>query len=105
MDPYVKWKYAQKDWRTSTDEDAGKEPVWNESFRLPCTDFTADEKIKFSVMDENPLKDSIVGEVTVGVRDLVSKRGKNKHVILHDSKDCGFLVLCPTWEAHDLKEV
>lgn len=35
MDPYVKWKYAGKDWRTETDEEGGNEPVWNETFSLP----------------------------------------------------------------------
>jgi Ca2+-dependent lipid-binding protein len=34
QDPYVKWEYAKEMIQTTTKDDAGKEAVWNESFKL-----------------------------------------------------------------------
>ena len=43
MDPYVIIKYAGKEFKTKVMSEAGKTPVWNQSFQFPVTRFN--EKI------------------------------------------------------------
>lgn len=37
MDPYVIIRYGGRDVKTSTKNEAGKRPVWNETFTIPVT--------------------------------------------------------------------
>lgn len=51
------------------------------------------------------LIDSTVGDVSVGVHDLIFKRDKHRLALNYKSKEIGYLVLGPTWEPAEMKDV
>jgi Ca2+-dependent lipid-binding protein len=105
MDPYVKWVWQKKNYHTTTETDAGKEPVWQETFKLAITDFMNGDKIKFEVMDENVMKDALIGACDIPITDLVGKSGKVKVSLLYKNLDAGFIIVAPSWEHEDLKTI
>jgi Ca2+-dependent lipid-binding protein len=49
--------------RTKTKSEAGKKPVWNETFRFNVQN----NDLKVTVMDEDTMKDDLVGEGDINV--------------------------------------
>lgn len=63
QDPYCYIQLGAQRYRSRTKKEAGKKPVWNESFQ-----FTAmDNNLKITVMDEDVVSDDLVGEGNISV--------------------------------------
>ena len=63
MDPYVKFSYGELEFRTTEKTDAGKNPIWNETFQIDVIEL--EDEMSFSVMDANAMSDDVVGEATI----------------------------------------
>eukprot|EP00743_Colponemidia_sp_Colp-15_P001827 GILK01001992.1.p1 GENE.GILK01001992.1~~GILK01001992.1.p1 ORF type:complete len:153 (-),score=7.34 GILK01001992.1:350-808(-) len=73
MDPYVVLRYGVQIVKTSVKREAGKTPVWNETFKFR---FEGRGKLVLSAYDEDVLtRDDKLAQVTVDVPTLV-KDGK-----------------------------
>ena len=59
MDPYCILYIKEKEFRTSVKKEAGKQPIWNESFDIDVKDISDELTIK--VMDKNICIDQVVG--------------------------------------------
>ena len=55
MDPYVIIRYGGRDLKTSTKDEAGKKPIWNEDFSIPIR--SINERMEIIVMDKDITKD------------------------------------------------
>ena len=68
MDPFVKVTIGAKTVKTKVKEDAGKEPVWNETF-----EFTVDHKeddIFLEIHEEDAFSDDFIGDATFRISAL-----------------------------------
>lgn len=59
MDPFVQFEHLGKKYKTKVLDDAGKNPVWNQTIEIPL-DSIKDE-IKVTCYDEDFIMDSFVG--------------------------------------------
>ena len=95
QDPYVKMVYMGTKYKTRFHENAGKNPVWNQTFILQLGS-TGDD-IKLEVKDHDTIGATIIGQATIkasslcvngGVRDwfTVDFRGRSAGQILIESK-------------------
>jgi Ca2+-dependent lipid-binding protein len=62
-DPYCILRLGAQVQRTNTKNEAGKKPVWNQSFRFS----NPDNDLKVIVMDEDSVTDDLVGEADVDI--------------------------------------
>ena len=95
QDPYVKMVYMGTKYKTRVHENAGKNPVWNQTFILQLGSTTDD--IKLEIKDNVTVGATIIGQATIkasslcikgGVRDwfTVDFRGRSAGQILIESK-------------------
>lgn len=68
MDPFVRITYGQQQFKTIVKDEAGKNPVWNETFQIDVR-YIGDE-LKIEVIDEDVLTDDKVGEAKIKLYDL-----------------------------------
>lgn len=65
MDPYVKIRSSQGEYRTHTANSQGKHPFWNDSFQI---NLRGDSTIHVSVWDKDTFtKDDFLGETTINL--------------------------------------
>lgn len=60
MDPYCIVKYREEEHKTQTKNNAGKTPVWNQTFDLDIK-YIGDD-IEVSVLDEDVCKSDLIGQ-------------------------------------------
>ena len=97
MDPYVVIHNRFQKVRTVTQEEAGKEPVWNETVDLDVK-YIGDD-IKIWVMDENVTDSDIVGEASVKLSALCVNGGLDDWwTITYKGKKAGSLHLKGDWK-------
>jgi Ca2+-dependent lipid-binding protein len=65
MDPFVTIEYQGMEFKTKTIRNGGKRPQWNEIFEIDL--FSLSDDIKISIIDENVIKNDLVGEKTVNL--------------------------------------
>ena len=70
MDPYVKVTHGLMNCQTKVLRDAGKTPMWRESFNLVIKEHC--EKVVFEVLDEDVCQDDKVGQVAVDISKLIN---------------------------------
>ena len=71
MDPWCQVTTAYQKVRTRTLDGAGKTPNWETTFSIKvCND---QENIKFSVFDEDVMKNDTVGEETYTIKDIMKE--------------------------------
>ena len=58
MDPYLRIEINKEFFKTATDKKAGKQPNWYDIFEVRIAN---EGKMKLTVMDEDTLKDDVVG--------------------------------------------
>ena len=83
MDPYCIVKYGDKEVKTTTKQQAGQNPEWNETLTLENYN---GEDVTIIMEDENPVKDDLIGTLVLkgsqicegldGDFDLKTKLGK-----------------------------
>ena len=97
MDPYVVIHNRMQKCRTTTQEDAGKEPTWNETLDLDVKYIGDDMKIW--VMDENITSDSLIGEASVKLSSLCVNGGLDDWwTITYKGKKAGSLHMKGDWK-------
>jgi len=62
MDPYVMLEYKGGKYKTKTQDEGGKHPVWNETLTIPI-DGAINEKVRLSCYEEDYMKDDFVGDM------------------------------------------
>lgn len=95
MDPYAMWEYEGNQYKTTTKDNAGKKPVWNETFNMTVSkkDVGCGQNIQFSVMDKEGLgKDKLIADAAVSIDSLL-RNGDNDVPIMFKSKVAGNLHL------------
>ncbi|TNV76145.1 hypothetical protein FGO68_gene9742 [Halteria grandinella] len=71
MDPYVKIEHSGQVWKTTVKGQAGRFPIWNETFEVPIQD-VKDYLVKLSVYDSDFFKkDDFIGSVMLNVERLL----------------------------------
>ena len=63
MDPFVKFKYGELEFMTTEKSNAGKKPIWNETFQIDVK--SLEDNLILAVMDADPMSDDIIGEATI----------------------------------------
>jgi Ca2+-dependent lipid-binding protein len=63
QDPYCVLTLGKQQFRTKVKNEAGKRPVWNETFNFNG----GDNILKVKVMDQDTITDDVVGEGTVDI--------------------------------------
>ena len=97
MDPYVVVHNRMQRMRTATQEDAGKEPVWNETLELDVK-YIGDD-INIWVMDENVMTDACIGEASVKLSSLCVNGGLDDWwTITYKGKKAGMLHMKGDWQ-------
>lgn len=104
MDPYVKWTYGGKEYKTTVQSNAGKNPVWGEMFKLPVMDRKITMPITFTVMDEETFKDEEIGECAIEINQLLIPGNSCHKLMYKKSTSCGTLAWTSQWQ-EDTKEV
>lgn len=88
MDPFVQMQYfyPKRDKelsmpviRTSTKQEGGKNPVWNEIFDIPLYKTIKIGSILFTIYDKDVNKNDFIGHLKVSIEDLAVKMDKNKN--------------------------
>jgi Ca2+-dependent lipid-binding protein len=72
MDPFVVIDYDGKKYKTKVLDDAGKNPIWNQTIEVPIKSIK--DNLKFTCYDEDFIMDSCVGEAVFKVTELVGKK-------------------------------
>mmetsp|Transcript_48680 Transcript_48680/g.81036 ORF Transcript_48680/g.81036 Transcript_48680/m.81036 type:complete len:291 (+) Transcript_48680:322-1194(+) len=72
MDPYIIIRCGNEINRTSTKKDAGRNPVFNESFKFDITPST-NPSVSFVVKDSDVGKDDFVGEVVLNFGEMAAQ--------------------------------
>ncbi len=87
QDPYVKISYLGSEQRTRIHENAGKAPVWNQTFNFQIASVADD--FKFEVKDNDTFGATLIGAATIkassfcinnGVRDWFTFEFKGRSV-------------------------
>ena len=65
MDPFVKFSYGELEFRTTEKTDAGKNPIWNETFQIDVKGLG--DNLNLTVMDADRMSDDVVGEATIAL--------------------------------------
>lgn len=71
MDPFVELKIDEVSKKTTVKQEAGKSPVWNESFFFIIS--SLDSKLSLVVQDEDVTTNDIVGTTDVELRQDILK--------------------------------
>eukprot|EP00347_Sterkiella_histriomuscorum_P021505 403333744 len=86
MDPYVHVEYNGEQFKTATQKDAGKHPVWDQMFSFPVINMNDEVMVK--VYDENSIqKDDLIGMALVKVSSLCQTKGFQDQVFTLQFKD------------------
>ena len=97
MDPYVIIHNRMQKIRTATQDEAGMEPVWNETVELDVK-YIGDD-IMIWVMDENVTDDSVIGEASVKLSSLCVNGGLDDWwTITYKGKKAGSLHMKGDWK-------
>ena len=72
MDPYVEIEYAGQTYQTTTIQEGGKNPIWNDTLTIQLkgatkagiSEFLKTEQVKITCFDEDLLTDDLVGSST-----------------------------------------
>lgn len=67
MDPFVTLKLGDVIKRTSTLDNAGKDPAWVELYSLVCLNPL--DKLTLTVYDEDVTTDDLVGDITIDLQE------------------------------------
>lgn len=95
MDPYTIIKVQGVDFRTKTMDDAGKNPVWNQSFDLRIYD--SNQTVNLEVWDAGSISDEIVGSAEAKLSQLLAAAEQSIE-IFHKGKSAGHLILKSVWK-------
>ena len=71
MDPFVKCRVHNKLYKTNVAHGKGKSPEWNNRFDIPIHNIN--EKISFTVLDEDMVEDDIVGHTDTTVNAIIGR--------------------------------
>lgn len=71
MDPFVVIEINGKKYKTKVLDNAGKNPVWNQTFDIPINSLL--DNLKFTCYDEDFIMDSCVGEAIFRAAELAGK--------------------------------
>ena len=63
MDPFIKFKYNELEFSTTEKSNAGKKPIWNETFQINVKNL--EDNLHLAVMDADPMSDDLIGEATI----------------------------------------
>lgn len=63
MDPYLQIEYRLNQFRTKTQRDAGKQPIWREAFDMQVKSLA--DHIIINCFDEDVITDDLIGRATV----------------------------------------
>lgn len=72
MDPFVVIEHNNKKYKTKVLDDAGKNPIWNQTIEVPMNSIK--EKLKFICYDEDFIMDACVGEATFKATEIAGKK-------------------------------
>ncbi|KAJ4751173.1 Calcium-dependent lipid-binding (CaLB domain) family protein [Rhynchospora pubera] len=99
IDPYVLIQYRSQERKSSIKREAGKNPVWNETFKFSINTSDLQHKLVLKLMDHDTFsRDDYIGEATINMTDLVAigmeKGYLEQHpakysVVLADKSYCG----------------
>ncbi len=97
MDPYVIIYYGTLEHRTTTIDNAGKNPEWtNEVFDFYVININ--DTIRLEVRDEDLATDDLVGESTIVLKELANDDGFDDwFMILNKGKKVGAVRLKVKW--------
>lgn len=101
MDPYVIMEYGSNKFRTQTKDDAGKNPVWDETFELFIKNVNDEMSIK--IMDEDVMVDDTVGTRQIPVKEVLGGERltglQNQSVdIFYHGKVSGSVIISTSFE-------
>lgn len=71
MDPYIKWSYCGKEYKTTVKKKGGKKPVWDETFNIPVYDKRINDKVVFVFWDSELIKDDYIGDAGIYISRLI----------------------------------
>ncbi|KAJ3668964.1 hypothetical protein LUZ60_010914 [Juncus effusus] len=99
IDPYCMIQYRSQEHKSSTKHGAGKNPVWNETFRFTVNGSDLQHSLVLKLWDYDTFsRDDYIGEAKINVTDLIAigmeKGYKEQHpakysVVLADKSYCG----------------
>ena len=73
MDPFVVIEYKGSKHQTSTIDEGGVNPVWNQALKFPVE--TQDDLITISCYDEDTFNNDALGTLQISIRKLLSFKG------------------------------
>ena len=77
MDPYCTMFYKNKSYKTNVKNEAGKKPVWNQTFEIAIQNVS--DAIKFEVRDQDIMSTDLIGKLECQVWELIGpNNGENK---------------------------
>ena len=87
MDPFCTFETGDIKVQTTVKTNAGKTPVWNETFSIRCR---VKDKITFAIYDEDPLQNDLVGQSLFEVSELlVNKKAEFTYPIFYKEAKAG----------------
>ncbi len=100
MDPFVKMKCREQEWKSSVMQDAGKHPVWHSQFFDINVHYFGDD-LEIIVMDEDVTTNDLVGSGVHKLSSLVvDGHGMDEWFeIQYKGKSAGRVHLKCEWEA------
>ncbi|CDW88292.1 c2 domain containing protein [Stylonychia lemnae] len=93
MDPYVSIEYSGQKFRSATQKDAGKHPVWDQLFQMQVINLNDELMIK--VYDENLGTDDLIGMAIIKVSQLCQNKGFQEQcfTLMFKDKQAGKILL------------
>ena len=71
MDPYVKVRVGNQEYKTKTANDMGKNPTWNDTFTFKIN---GEQTLDFYLYDKDVGKDDYIGEGKINLSTLYQRR-------------------------------
>ena len=98
MDPYVKFKYRNKEHKTRIRDNAGKHPRWNQSFVIDVQD-AKNDKIQFEVLDKDTFTSSHIGDCKITIVEMTGMGPGMEcwHDLWFKSKRAGKILITTKW--------
>ncbi len=96
MDPYVVMTYKGKKYKTNTAKDAGKEPVWNQVFKIAIHPSDKDEILTFDCLDSDMITDDKIGSASLHLSEVCQdhkQQSKTLNLTYKTDKPAGELLI------------
>ena len=99
MDPLVELKTSKGKWRTKVHQDAGKTPVWNETFEMELYD--VNDTLELTVWEEDTTTYDLVGNLKMELPGLLKKDPWDTWLeIFYKKESAGKVHIEATWQPY-----